>query len=474
MSGIDIAIVVLFLAGTLGVGLIRRRPPTEAPGAGQYLLAGRRLTLPAFVVTTVSTFYGGILGVGEYAYGHGLSNWLVFGVPYYLYAGIFAFFLAGRAQACRALTLPDRIREVHGPGPGLLAAGVVLVASLPAAYVLELGILARHVFGGPIEASLCGMAVFSLAYVWRGGFGAVVRTEFLQFGLMFAGFATILGILVATSGGLGFLTDRVPEAHWTWNGGLPVQSIVVWYFIASSTLVEPTFYQHCFAAASPSVARRGLALSILCWFCFDVMTTFTGLYARAILDLGSAPATEAFPSLAMGVLPPGLIGVFFVALFATVLSTVSGYLFVAASTFGRDLLGRTARYRNRVPEATRIGLVLAGGATLAIALVSTSVVRLWHHLGTISTATLLFPVVAAFRPRWRLPPRTTLAQMATALAVTSASLASRALTDDGGYAMGVEPIYAGLSTGVAFYAWHYALRAAGRRSGDKGKGGSGR
>jgi SSS family solute:Na+ symporter len=303
------------------------------------------------------------------------------------------------------------------------------------------------------------MAVLSVAYVWQGGFGAVVRTEFLQFALMFAGFAGMLGILVAGHGGIGFLSARVPESHWTWDGGMPVQSIVVWYFIASSTLVEPTFYQHCFAAATPSVARRGLALSILCWLCFDALTTFTGLYARAILDLAGAPATEAFPRLAMGVLPPGLVGVFFIAMLATVMSTVDGYLFVAASTFGRDLLGRTARYRDRLPAATRIGLLLAGAATLAIALVSSSVVRLWHHLGTISTATLLFPVLAAFRPRWLLPPRTTLAQMATVLAVTSASLASRLLTDDGGYALGVEPIYAGLGTGAAFYAWHHAGRA---------------
>ena len=55
-------------------------------GAVEYLVAGRRLTLPAFVATLVSTWYGGILGVGEYAWRHGLSNWLVFGVPYYLYA----------------------------------------------------------------------------------------------------------------------------------------------------------------------------------------------------------------------------------------------------------------------------------------------------------------------------------------------------------------------------------------------------
>lgn len=63
-----------------------------------YLLAGRTLTVPAFVATLVSTWYGGILGVGEYSFRFGISNWLVFGVPYYLAALIFALFIARKAR----------------------------------------------------------------------------------------------------------------------------------------------------------------------------------------------------------------------------------------------------------------------------------------------------------------------------------------------------------------------------------------
>src|SRR5207249_12267570 len=43
--------------------------------AVEYLVAGRRVTLPAFVATVVATWYGGILGVGEYSYRYGISNW---------------------------------------------------------------------------------------------------------------------------------------------------------------------------------------------------------------------------------------------------------------------------------------------------------------------------------------------------------------------------------------------------------------
>ena len=78
------------------------RPTTE-----DYFVAGRAVTLPAFVATLVSTWYGGILGVGEYSWRYGLANWLVFGVPYYLGALLFALFFAKRARETKDYTLPD-------------------------------------------------------------------------------------------------------------------------------------------------------------------------------------------------------------------------------------------------------------------------------------------------------------------------------------------------------------------------------
>ena len=93
---------------------VARRP---ASGAVDYLVAGRRLTLPAFVATLVSTWYGGILGVGEYAWRHGLSNWLVFGVPYYLYAAVFAFLLAAPRPPQPHAVHPRPARAALRPRP---------------------------------------------------------------------------------------------------------------------------------------------------------------------------------------------------------------------------------------------------------------------------------------------------------------------------------------------------------------------
>ena len=90
--------LVLILVVIYAVALLVLSGGRRGGGGVDYLLAGRRLTLPAFVATLVTTWYGGILGIGEYAWRFGISTWLVFGIPYYLAATVFALWLAPRLR----------------------------------------------------------------------------------------------------------------------------------------------------------------------------------------------------------------------------------------------------------------------------------------------------------------------------------------------------------------------------------------
>ncbi|MCX6833949.1 MAG: hypothetical protein NTW07_02250 [candidate division Zixibacteria bacterium] len=100
MAFIDYSLIVLYLVAQMGVGFFRRLGKNSP--VAEVILGGRMLTLPAFVASLVSTWYGGILGISEYSYRYGLSNWLVFGVPYYLAAFLFALYLAKKARLGRA------------------------------------------------------------------------------------------------------------------------------------------------------------------------------------------------------------------------------------------------------------------------------------------------------------------------------------------------------------------------------------
>jgi solute:Na+ symporter, SSS family len=174
----------------------------------EFLLSGRKVTLPAFVATLVSTWYGGILGVGEWSYQFGISQWLILGFPFYIFSALFAIFLAGKIRLNKALTIPEAIANRYSEKAGRLSALPIFILVSPAPYILMLGLLFQFLSGGDAPflfyASL--VALFSVLYITIGGFGAVIRTDILQIILMFSGFIILLIFAVAEFGGFGTLT----------------------------------------------------------------------------------------------------------------------------------------------------------------------------------------------------------------------------------------------------------------------------
>jgi len=469
-SPLDWGLILVYLAFLCAVWLQRIGAPSSAL---DYLVAGRKVTLPAFVATLVATWYGGILGVGEYSWRFGISNWLVFGVPYYIGALLFAWAFARRAREAALFTIPDLLDRHYGRGPALFGAFTVFVTSTPAAYVLMLGTLFAAMFGLPLVPCVIAAAVLSLFYIYNGGLRDVVFTDQIQFVLMYLGFIVMLLALVLRHGGLGFLERSLPATHFTWHGGNPPAAILVWYFIALSTLVDPGFWQRAYAARDPKVARNGVLLSVLCWIVFDFLTTATGLYARAVLPQLVDPV-YAFPELARVTLPPLALGLFYLAMIATVMSTVDSYGFIAAETLGRDLFWRLRGEsgEENIPRYTRAGLWLSALTATVLALANPSVVGLWHDLGSITTPALLLPVATALLGRGRVGPRLTTAAMVAAFVVSSAWVLVRAFPPPGwpgGYPFAIEPIYAGLTVSLAMYAAGWTTgRIAGSRAGRPG------
>ena len=458
-SVLDWALILLYFLSLAWVwaGAMRSKPSAE-----DYLVAARRVTLPAFVATLVASFYGGILGVGEFTWRYGIANWLVFGVPYYVGAALFAWLLARRARESELLTIPDLLERAYGRRAALVGALAVFVNAAPAAYVLMLGTLFAAMFGGPAAPWVVAAAVLSVFYVDRGGLRAVIFTDQVQFALMYGGFAILLGFLVAQHGGLGFLGPRVPASHWVWDGGNGAAAVIVWYVIALGTMVDPAFWQRAYAARDPRVARNGVLWSIAFWIAFDFMTTACGLYARALLPELKDPV-YAFPMLADLALPPVALGLFYLGMIATVMSTIDAYAFIAATTVGRDVVWRLKGGEpSRIPAWSRTGLWLTCGFAAALALARPSVVALWHDLGSVVTPVLLLPVLLALSRRGRPGPRGALWLMVLPGLVTLGWVLWKSVpASRGAYPFSIEPIYVGLACSLLVWG---AVRGSGEES----------
>jgi SSS family solute:Na+ symporter len=407
----------------------------------------------------VSTWYGGILGVGEYSYLYGVSNWLVFGVPYYLWALVFALFLAKKARRTHYISLPDHLGQAYGRGPGLVGAAVVFIMTVPAAYVLMLGDFGRMLLGWPLWVGAAVGAGLSIIYLFIGGFRSAIRADLLQFVCMFGGFSLILPFAINEFGGWSFLKAQLPATHLTASGGNSWWFIISWYFIATATLVEPAFYQRCYAAKDEKTARRGIFWSIGFWILFDFMTTTTGLYARAAMQSLESPIMS-YPELAARVLPVGILGLFFVGLIATVVSTVDSYMFLSAIALGRDVMSRARTMTDQgIRTSTRWALLASAALAVFLAVGAQSVIGIWKTVGSVGVPILLLPVLATFlhnRPR--------LSQQFVILWMALPGLASLAWViinvTTGSYPFKLEPIFPGLLISVLLGLFAFSKRSA--------------
>lgn len=421
----------------------------------EFLLSGRKMTLPAFVATLVSTWYGGILGVGEYSYQFGISQWLLFGFPFYIFSAIFAWLLAGKIRMNKALTLPEAVSNFYGKKAGRFSALPIFVLVSPAPYILMLGFIFQYLTGGSGHFLIYATAValFSVFYVSFGGFSAVIRTDMLQVVLMFGGFILLIWCAHIEFGSMITLWETVPDTFRDITGGHSLQYILVWFFIALWTFVDPSFHQRAAAAKSPKTAQRGILISIVLWSAFDFLTLFSGMYGWAILGGDLSEPLMVYPYLANEILPIGIKGLFFVAILATIMSTLDSYLFLSGQTLGRDLLAKlfpnTANNR-----LTRLSVLAAAVLGILLIIIYPSVIDLWYVIGSVMIPGLLIPILGVYLRFFTLKKQWALPTMVGSIAVSLVWLMLGTYFNNEAYSytfLGVEPFYPGLLVSIIFW-----------------------
>ena len=388
---LDWVILGAYAVGLIWIGIFRLKD--QSMSQEEYILSGRRLSLGGFVATLVTTWYGAILGVGENTFLFGIQTWFIFALPYYGFALGYAFWIAPKIKEKNFLSIPDHFRSSYGERAGIISALLIIFLASPAPYILSMGVMLQFLFGINLGVSLLISTVFSVVYVWNGGFSAVVKTDILQFILMFAGFFLLFGFSWNNFGSPLELIQSIPESHLDPLGGNTIQYILVWFFIAAWTFVDPGFYQRCAAAKSPEIAKKGFLISIGFWAVFDCLTVLSGLYAVAMIQTDQP--LHSFPLLGAHVLPIGVLGLFITGLLATIMSTIDSLSLISAITFGRDILWRIQRPQtnsNPVPFI-RKGLVIISFLSLFLAFAVPSVVGLFYLIGSILIPGLILPFV---------------------------------------------------------------------------------
>jgi SSS family solute:Na+ symporter len=430
-----------------------------------FLLGNRSLTLPAFIATLVTTWYGGILGIGEFVYTSGISAWIILGLPYYIFAALFAYFIAGKVRAAGQFTIADIFYTRYDRSVGIVGSIFLLFMTTPAPYILMVALLLQLLLGWSFIASLLVGTTVSTLYVFWGGFRSVVQTDKFQFIIIYGGFIIFLVYLWTTVGGFSFLNENLRSIHLSWIGENSFQYIIVWFFLASWTFIDPGFHQRCSAAQSLSIARKGILLSIIFWFIFDIMTITVGLYAAATLS-GINPLLS-YPLLADKILPPFLKGLFLTGLLAVIMSTIDSFSLLSAITFGRDLVWRIRKVSDhKINYYTRIGLILTAVISIGLCILFPSVIQLWYVVGSLFIPPMLVPLLTAYFEKYKLSPRLTFIIMVGSFSISLFSFLWGQIHKTGDspdYLMGIEPFFPGFFLSILLYGIFYVTTKTQRR-----------
>jgi SSS family solute:Na+ symporter len=399
-NSLDIAVVILYLVGIVGVGCYAGLRSRQDTGASRYFLASHSLKWPsigmALFATNISCVHlislaqagydqGLLMGNFEWMAGFTLVLLSLFFVPFYIRA--------------KVTTLPDFLEKRYNRECRDWLAIISMVAAIifHIAFPLAAGWLVLHGLFG-IDKWVCLFALCGLTalYTVVGGLAAVVVTETIQAIVLLIGAVLITGFAYAKVGGWHGMTDglrnlgelhklsmlRSPgvEKELPWYAiflGYPVLGI--WYWCADQTIV-----QRVLGAKDENHARTGplfcAAIKVLPVFIF----VLPGLLFYVIIQQNLLPGVtvpdskEVYGIMIRGLLPAGLFGIMAAALMAALMGNLASAANSISTLFSYDLW---KRFRPATPDGqlVRIGRV----ATFVSFLLGIALVPLLERYGSI-------------------------------------------------------------------------------------------
>ncbi len=307
----------------------------------EMILMSRSMTLPFFVATLITTWYGGIIAVSALSFEQGFFQFFSQGFFWYLSYLLFAYFLAPKINLQETLSLPHLVSKIFGEKTSHISAFLSFIDALPILYLTSLGILVQMFFGGHLYFITLSIGFFVVLYSIYGGFRAVIYVDGIQFILV--NLAVLLVLLYSFYHFGNPFNLPLPEHYFTAQGTEGWLSLLSWALISLSVIIDPAFHHRVYATGSLKTTQKGILICILFWIFFDLSITVIALYARYYLP--EVHPNTSFLIYGLQIVPEGIRGLVLAGTLATILSAVDTHLFVAANTFSEYFLSKILKKR---------------------------------------------------------------------------------------------------------------------------------
>jgi SSS family solute:Na+ symporter len=343
-----------------------------------FILANRSLPIHITATTVFATWFGSesILGIPGAFAEHGIIGVISDPIGAAACLIFIAVFLGRKFYQMNVLTLADYLRHRYDKKAEIVLGFAISVSYLGwiAAQFLAFGFVINHLFPEYVSVDMGKIlgAIVVLAYTYRGGMMSVAINDFIQTFMIIVGLVFTYSVIY--SEGMDF-TTIFQYAHdkdylkWEYNEHYPnIWAVVsVLFAMILGSIPQQDTYQRITSAKSENTAIFG---TILGAFIYLFITIIPILMVMAALKSGFLPEGDNFELVVIKYIvakTPVIIQIlFFGALMAAILSTISGTTLAASVVFSENVIGALTQYGKDM-RSLRISLVLC---TFVVVLIS--------------------------------------------------------------------------------------------------------
>ncbi len=346
-----IVFVVLYLLGTLGLGLWAG---TRIKNTSDFAIAGRSLPLVMVVTTTFATWFGAetVMGIPAKFVQGGLGSVVEdpFGAGICLV--LVGAFFATKLYRQNLLTIGDFYRERYGKGVEIFCSAAIILSYLGwvAAQITALGLVFSVLTNGAMS-EMAGMIVGTLAvlvYVVVGGFLAVAWTDFIQMIVLVIGLSVIAIFSADLAGGADKVIALTQQKELWKFLPEPTFTDMAMFIGAAVTMMlgsipQQDVFQRVMSAKDERTARNGAMIGGFSYILFAFVPMFIVAAAVVVmgqeaLDIAKDDYQKLLPTFVLGKMPLLMQILFFGALLSAIKSTSSATLLAPSTSFVENIL----------------------------------------------------------------------------------------------------------------------------------------
>lgn len=338
MNILDTAVLILYFGVLIIVGIIGIN---KAKSEKDFLLAGSRMGYFTHVGCLAAVIIGGAATMGSTTLGYefGISGfWFVtmMGIG----IASLGLFLVKKITGYEVFTISQLLGKRYGEGTQLISAIVTAIYTLMivVTQVIGMGSVIHVLLGWSVLTSMLIGGGIVLFYTILGGMWSITLTDIIQFVVMTIGvFFIMFPYSVNSVGGLATLFNSVPDSHLSLTniGWDKIFQYFLLYFFG--LMVSQDIWQRVFTAKNQKVMKSSAVSAGIYSFFYGLVLSIVGMCALIVLpNLGDSQS--AFTSLALAILPPGMLGLVLAAVCSALMSNASGALFASATLITNDII----------------------------------------------------------------------------------------------------------------------------------------